>query len=288
MSLYRAFGLVLESDLDFPELLPVPEGETVDVTLREDPALPADAEAPESARRIRLDIRVAGAFLVEDGARVTFRRIEGGSDALVRLFLLGSCMGAILQQRGYVVLHGNAVSQDGETCRIIVGHSGAGKSTAAAWHFREGATILADDVCAISFGEDGRARVVPSYPQIKLWRASADLLGIPTAGLRSVHERHDKFAVPLGAQFAAAPLLLTEVVELSAGNTVVAPLKGMAKVNCLIRHSYRYPFIARMGRNAAYLKDVLRLSGSVAVSLGVRRDLGVVTAAADGSEDFDG
>jgi hypothetical protein len=272
MSRYQAFGLVLDSDLELPELLP---GEAKpDVEVREVPNAsllgPEEISPEDKARRVRLDIRVAGIFVIEDGSRITFFRQEGVTDSQVRLFLLGSCMGCVLQQRGYVVLHGNAVSTDGKTCRIIVGNSGAGKSTAAAWHYRQGHSILADDVCAIGFDEDGKPFVVPAYPQIKLWRASADLLGIPTEGLRPVFGR-DKFGLPLGDHFVREPLPLTEVIELSAENTESVPWRGREKVACLLRHSYRHTFIARMGREPEYLKKILRLASIIDVHTGVRK-----------------
>jgi len=278
MNAFRAFGLNLSTDLHFPELFPLEAtGTNRDVEVfAASPDLEGfdDDTLPQSTARFVLHLKKVGRFLIEGGTRITYRRNEGIDDDLLRLYLLGTCMGALLQQRGYVVLHGNAVSTDGETCRVIAGHSGAGKSTEAAWHYREGAGILADDVCAVDFGPDGRPRVIPSYPQIKLWRASADLLGVPVEGLRRIHGREDKFAIPLGARFAAEPLRLTEVIELSPDNTAPEALVGMAKVNRLLTHSYRPRLLERMGIKADYLKKVMRLAGAIEVRTGVRRKLG--------------
>lgn len=277
MNRYVAFGLSLASPMEFPELLVAPRSEAAqdpaDVEVLESPALP-DTGRPHGPGFFRFEIPAIGAFEIEDGARVRFARVEGVSDDQARLYLLGSCLGCVLQQRGFVVLHGNAVSEDGRTCRVIVGHSGAGKSTAAAWHYREGAKILADDVCAVEWDAEGIPRVRPSYPQIKLWRASADLLDIPVDGLRRIYGRLDKFCIPLGDRFASEALPLTEVIELDPRSAVESPVQGLQKVPRLLQHSYRFGFVKAMGLEPGYLKKVLRLAGGIAVTHGVRKNLG--------------
>ena len=277
---YHAFGLSIEADLDFPELLKVDsDGSGPDLVITQSAGISpfqtpvADHQPQPDKLQFRLKIINAGDFLIENGNRITYQPADGVSEGELRLFLLGSCLGCVLQQRGLVVLHGNAVTTDGETCKIIVGHQGAGKSTYAAWYYQQGAKILADDVCALSWDAQGRPQVIPSYPQLKLWQATADLLGIRTQGLRRVRPQDEKFALPITDQFWRSPLPLTEVIELSSTSTTVAPIVGMYKARCLIEHSYRYNFLENMGLTRAYMKTVLRLTSLVTMKTGGRMAL---------------
>jgi hypothetical protein len=260
---YRAFGLNVASDIELPELLASPdEMAPTDLTFRCDPNLNEDGD-PAGPATLRINIRGVGAFLVENGSLVRYRTEPGITECEVRIFLLGSCFGCVLQQRGYVVLHGNAISSDGRTCHIVVGNQGAGKSTRAAWHYLQGDRILADDICAITFTPEGRAAVIPSFPQIKLWQNSADLLGIKTQGLRRLRHDLEKFGLPIANAFQNEPAVLTEIIEIDPAHVALEPLQGMGKVAHLIHHSYRYPFVEKMGMQSSYRRKILKLAGMV-------------------------
>jgi hypothetical protein len=279
MNRYRAFGLSIASEMILPELIldPDPSG-TADLEIQEtkaeiseDDALSGGNGTPPDGLSFRLSINGIADFLIEGGDRITFRRADPDvEDANIRLFLLGSCLGSALQQRGCVVLHGNAVTTDGKTCRIVVGHSGAGKSTSAALAYQQGARILADDVCAITLDAEGTPWVHPSYPQLKLWKASADLLGISVEGLRRVHKDEEKYKLPIKDRFWPTPLPLAEVIELSPDHTEESLTRGYDKARCLAEHSYRNEYLREMGLEAVYLRRLMRVVKHVEVRRGMR------------------
>jgi hypothetical protein len=293
---YHAFGLSIVSDLPLPELLAEETPNSpVDLRIRERRSgvvSQAEQEAPASANGngLTYDFFVPGVadFRVENGTDISFARATPEvNDAVIRVYLLGSGIGCALQQRGYVVLHGNAVTTDGKTCRIVVGHSGAGKSTSAGLAYTEGDRILADDVCAISLDDDGTGWVHPAYPQIKLWKRSADLLGIPTKGLRKVHPAEEKYALPIRERYWRTPLPLAEVIELSAENATEDLIRGFDKARCLAEHSYRNWFLSSMGLEAEYMKKLMKLVTRVKVRRGMRADLVVRRPVGTASEDPD-
>ncbi len=280
MNRYRAFGLSIASKFSLPELLPEGDaGASVDLWVKEwvegEEGAPSFTSGDEATGSLyHLSVSGVADFRIEDGTRIHFRRAsETVDDAIVRLFLLGSGFGCALQQRGCIVLHGNAVTTDGETCRIVVGHSGAGKSTSAALAYKQGARILADDVCAITLDSNGTGWVHPAYPQIKLWKRSADLLGISVEGLRRIRPSDEKYALPIRDRYWPTPLPLAEVVELSAENTEETPSRGFDKARCLAEHSYRNWFLSNMGIKAEYMDKLMRLVSRVEVRRGVRADL---------------
>ena len=72
---------------------------------------------------------------------------------VIRLYILGTCMGAILMQRKILPLHGSAIEIDGKAY-AIVGDSGAGKSTLASAFLKQGYQLVSDDVIAVSLSQE--------------------------------------------------------------------------------------------------------------------------------------
>ena len=168
---YKAFGLVFESDLLLPELLSIP-AIIPDVKIRRGAVYATQLTG--GFKKLYLPIRGVSCFLIQNGNEIIYQKEKEGHEDSLRLFLLGSAMGALLQQRGLIVLHGNALSWNGEDCSIVVGDAGAGKSTLAAQSLRKGAQVLTDDVSAISLNAKGQILVMPAYPQLKLWQNAID------------------------------------------------------------------------------------------------------------------
>jgi len=117
-------------------------------------------------------------FHVTDGHSIVVAPEAEADTHSIRLYLLGSCMGALLHQGQLLVLHGMAM-RVGEQVVIFAGPSGNGKSTPAAFHQRQ-YEILTDEVCVIT----AAGQVIPSYPQIKLWHDAATRLGIDISPLQ--------------------------------------------------------------------------------------------------------
>jgi hypothetical protein len=179
---YQAFGLCWHSpQLALPELPAGGCGPPVEISPG-DPQhwlpLPAgrhDTPFVQMAPgELQLTVEGIGRFRVHGGERISWWREHAGvSDQDIRTFLLGSAVGALLIQRGLLVLHGNALEKDGQAI-VCLGHSGAGKSTLAYALVQQGWRLLADDLVAIS--PDGL--VLPGIPRIKLWHDAAQAFGL--------------------------------------------------------------------------------------------------------------
>lgn len=258
MPTYQAFGLIIDADLIIPEWLSC-QSAAPEVFIRAQ-ALSSCKGGPS---KLLLNFNGIGRFFIENGTQIGYELEPGVDYASARLFLLGSAMGALLQQRGLIVLHGNALSWDQKMAHIVVGHSGAGKSTYAAHAYQQGAWILTDDLCAITFDAAGQALVLPGYPQLKLWQESATLLGIATPQLRAVKPGYQKYALPLYDQFFNQPLPIASITELNPMSASQIPITGLQKLNLFLTHTYRYPFLREMQCELAYHQKLLRLAEKV-------------------------
>lgn len=264
---YTVYQLTLASELPLPELDEIEAMAAPDVEIVLAPVTlppPAQALGPHlwaDPQRLWLRIPEVAHFCVDDGRRITVAPAPGVDADSVRLFLLGSALGALLMQRHYLVLHGNAVAVDGQ-CLVCVGPSGAGKSTLAAALWQRGYPVLADDVVAIN--ADGAA--LPGFPRIKLWQDSADHLQLPTTTLAAVRPGLAKFSQPLPPCDVAQPLPLRWVYLLEQHyrpDIVLTPVTGMARFPELSRNSYRPRFLEGLALKAVHLQQCARLSSHI-------------------------
>lgn len=85
---------------------------------------------------------------------------------------------------GFVVFHASAV-QVGDQVVAVLGQSGQGKSTLAAWFAAQGFPLLTDDCLVVRWDEGARQWLAqPGYQSVRLWPDSVDALGIADSELR--------------------------------------------------------------------------------------------------------
>lgn len=274
MYIYQLYGLTIQSDLLLPELLysesltntqpdvqiyagTVPaegltEGKDLGIFLQTTP------------EQLWLAVPGVARFLIRYGREIIYEPLDGADDDSIRVFMLGSCMGALLFQRGFLVLHGNAFEVDGH-CVMCVGDSGAGKSTLAAEMMRRGHRILADDVCPV----DAEANAIPGMPRIKLWQDSADRLGINTSELRPIRPLMEKFNYPLNDSYCDRPLPIHSIYILNSHNEKgfdLERIKGMHKFEPLKVNTYRYAYLKGMELSQQHLQQCGKLAAKIYLS----------------------
>src|SRR3954471_5329873 len=196
--LYTVFGLVLRSELPLEELPHAPAGAAAQVDIRRaGVGAPVEGIAGYSSTAEGTLLRVphVGRFLIREGREIIVEPAQGASERNVRLFLLGSALGALLHQRGLLPLHANAIEMDGRAVAFS-GHSGAGKSTIAAWFHDRGRRILTDDVCVIGFDAGAAAVAYPGIPRLRLWREALEASGRDAGGYSRSFDALDKYDVP--------------------------------------------------------------------------------------------
>jgi hypothetical protein len=252
-TIYKAFGLNIHSVIPFQEL-PVTSSleKQIDIHIDIDQSIERRIDRLESnrlcivkAESILFRVPNVATYLIENGNTILMSPIEGSNMDQVRLFLLGTCMGAILIQRRILPLHGSAIEVNGKAY-AIVGESGAGKSTLASALLSKGYKLLSDDVIPVSLNELKEPIVTPAYPQQKLWQESLDGFGISSNEYKPIYDRKTKFAIPVSSQFSVSPLPLAGIFELVKTETDEAKLEPLGKLevlHTLYHNTYRNPFI---------------------------------------------
>jgi len=171
---YRGFGLLIASEIEFPELLPA-DFPVADVTIISGNT-PEKLEGAQVIHRafssiskdeFLLSIKNICNYYVSHGNKIIVAPAPDIDLRSIRLFLLGTVMAALLYQRGSIPFHASAIVKD-EQLIVFAGNSGAGKSTLLAALASRGYTIFTDDICVLHQNGPGVSGTA-SYPMIKLW-----------------------------------------------------------------------------------------------------------------------
>ncbi|MFD4817504.1 HPr kinase/phosphorylase [Peribacillus butanolivorans] len=256
-TVYEAFGLTVSSEIPLPELLHINiEGEITDIVIEKADLYPlwneySDPNEDFVFKKDWIMFHVTGTaiFLIESGSRIVVSPCNEAYEDEIRLYILGTCMGAILMQRKILPLHGSAVAIDGKAY-AIVGDSGAGKSTLASALLKRGYQLISDDVIPVTLTNENVPFVTPSYPQQKLWLESLNHFEMDSTNYQSLTVRENKFAVPVQNQFITKPLPLAGVFELVKGDNdeiEVKPIEHLQRFYKLYYHTYRNSFIQQSG-----------------------------------------
>jgi len=272
ITLYRAFGLFISSELKLPPLAMAENQHTAaDVSIRIAQISKRCLNCPlidgdwyqASPMQFWMQVDGIASFTVTNGSSIVIDPEPEAEPRSIQLYLLGSCMGALLLQKKYLVIHGNAIRFNNH-CVIFAGPSGAGKSTLAAAFHRRGYDILADDVCPVN----GDGYVIPSFPQLKLWHDATEKLKIDTSDLERVHLDIEKFSFPFQQAFNQ-PVPLAAIYVLSSNNQNrfnIDILKGMKSFDALLQNTYRLLFLKGLGLMPTHFQQCCELASRIHVA----------------------
>jgi hypothetical protein len=282
--LYSCFDFRFRSEIALGELRPADEdaaGPVVDIRRGAVPetlagAPPARFGIQASGRDVLLTVAGTARYLIRGSSEIIVDAVPEGSERNVRLFLLGSALGILSHRRGLLPLHANAVVADGGAF-AFGGHSGAGKSTLAAHFEREGYTVLCDDVCAISFAEDGTPLAWPGLPRLKLWGDAAQAFGHDRGSLDRAIEGLDKYHVPFAKAGARRPVPFKRLYLLAKTEpgeaATISRLHGQRAMAVVMEHTYRTGYLGPLGLAAQHFRLCAELTRRAEIHE-ARRDWG--------------
>lgn len=225
----------------------------------------------ESApNELLLEMPGVARYLLKDGKKLTIEKL-GNTWKRVRLYILGSMMGAALMQKDKFVLHANTIWIDGRAVAFS-GMSGAGKSTITGALLERGHKLIADDVTSI-YDVGGEPLVDPGFPRLKLWEDSARALGHNPDKLERVMKGQHKYSLFTRKKFIEEPTRLERVYMLNSVNEKkfdVEKISGIHKYQMLKNNAYRQQFLYGLGLESQNFKQCMNIAQKVEVKSLVR------------------
>ena len=200
MYYYKIYGMKIETDLEFPQLVVAEDGEAVDVQIlradfSEEVRRKAEDKFYEMGSGYSYFSNTTCQMQIYDGKKLTYALTGDGWPQYLQTYILGYGLSFLALQRGMLPIHCSALADD-KGAVLIAGESGSGKSTITASFLKNGYRLMADDMALVD-GEN----VYPAFPYQKLCRNVALAEGYQLEELIYINEDKDKFLAPYRGEF---------------------------------------------------------------------------------------
>ncbi|MBO3699056.1 hypothetical protein [Roseivirga sp. E12] len=195
-------------------------------------------------------IKDLATFLLSDGNKVIVDPLTEETE-LWQMYLLGSVMGALLQQNGFLTLHGSAFVFNNKA-HLILGASGMGKSSIAMALHQKGYELLTDDISAIKFDSNNKPYLFVASKHIKLWEDAIEHLSTAQEDMARVRESLPKFRLLLDTthdqvKYELGNVFILNIKRLPEGQFAFKHLNTMQLLRYLNQNVYRKKFLLDMG-----------------------------------------
>ncbi|MFZ2959947.1 MAG: hypothetical protein WA705_23960 [Candidatus Ozemobacteraceae bacterium] len=241
---HTAFGLIIESELELPELF-ASNGQ-IDAAIVFG-KVPEHLETPVektpwfevAGGKFLLRVDGIAKYYVENGNMIVIDPEAGTNKEDVRVFLLNTVIAALLQQRDYLILHGSVALINGKAV-ALVGPSRSGKTAIALSLYEKGYQILSDEICAIKT-KNGKVLIYPGIPQLNVWHDTLAAEGKNVSGCQPIRRGLEKFAFRVEDRFCRDAFELSDIIFLKHHNkeTMLSEaLKGGEKLEHLLKNTY--------------------------------------------------
>jgi hypothetical protein len=174
----------------------------------------ADAERQVGRNEFVMHVAGVGSFFVRDGREVEYETAPGADPDWIDLYLKMQVMVVLLHQRGIISFHASSFIHDGRGI-MILGESGAGKSSLTASFVLDGASFLTDDLTPVVFRRE-EPHVLPLYSSIRLREHSVGELEIGTDELSRAEAGSGKHYMRV-AKAGRESYALSTVVKIEIG-----------------------------------------------------------------------
>lgn len=266
---YKVYGLKIISEIEVPEFIKSDDfnKENCDVEIsfgKDSFYVDSGLEHYYKKNDMLFTIKDVARYHIIDGNRILVDKFHESDEIKVKTYLLGSAFGMLLMQRGIVAIHGGCVSKDNKPL-IIVGESGAGKSTMVNKLIRDGYKFIADDISAINV-EKGIV-IEPSFPQQKLCEDIIENNNLDSNKYKKVVDGRNKYLVPVDKDiFLNTENEVSNLVEIvvdDVDNVSIEKLQGASCLKSIINNIYRAWVFEFTGMSREYFMKCMKISSKV-------------------------
>lgn len=248
MHRYWAYGLRICSEIAFPELLQIDDGDGFDVHISMgDPFFShpvIDTEKPisivDEEKYSAIGVKNIALYEVFGGKQIVVHARPSAISSDIRVYCLSNAFAVLLFQRKCLPLHAGGIIRNNQVT-LVMGASGSGKSTLMYSMMQRGYRVFSDDVVVAGTTINKGIRVHSSYPMMKLWSDQMQAMGCSLGA--PIRSGVDKFPFYFHSQFDAQPRFVANVVLLRTSSTIqscaLRRLVGSAPLIETMRNIYR-------------------------------------------------
>lgn len=275
MKKFKVYGLKVGSEIDL--LYTKASFETPDVIIcfgkvpqTLENTLMVNKKCKYNEHQLIYSVKDIAHFLIEDGNKITIEAIGDCSYRTIKLYLDGIMFSCLLAQRGIPAYHGSVVKIK-DKCLLIMGSSGAGKSSLTSGLLDYGCEFLSDDI--IVFDVNNKALCVhPGFAEQKL---SGDLVeeyqlhDLVDEKIYYPGKNKDKYFINRQGVFHkdTCPVDIVIYMGLSNGQLTMKQVTGIEKLDVVLKNTFRNQFMKAFNKGKEQFEMSTRIAKAVSVYL---------------------
>lgn len=267
---YLVGGITISSDIFYPELVTTSQQPQVELCYG---AVPEHLEVntvdfpfiEANENQYLLKLENVGAYLVENGKKITIELAPGGNKSDLEKYVLTNVFGALSYQRNCIPMHGGVFVKDGKGT-LITGISGLGKSTLMAALLKQGYHIISDDISNIEL-IDGQLIAHPFCPYLLLWKDTIKNLELGIQNGHKFREDMVKYFFPIPPQqYLHEKIELKNIIVLT-GNDKESDqqIKGLKKIEALKTNTFKPWMINTFNKQKELFKELMFIADKVSI-----------------------
>ena len=238
---YKAYGLNISSEIRLPGMIEANSDAKFDVYVRIGKVnIPVPRFIVVDNGDIYIYLKNIGTAKISSVDQIIvdpISNLEKGDETNIIHLILGPVMAILLHKRGFLMLHGSSVKYKNEAVAFI-GNRGLGKSTIAMNFYKNGYSIINDDILAIDFDDEGLPIIYPGYPHVRLLEDSFVYLKDNINILTPIPSMVGKIFCDASRGFSPGSVKLKRIYILEKGKkTRISVFKSQENLINLIRHS---------------------------------------------------
>jgi hypothetical protein len=274
---YSVHGLIIKSEIRLDDLIPAQPGKDIVISLKKLDKNYLETELKDAVvfdppsclvrvtkNAICYEWNDLGTALIRNGNEVFIDPLPGVASEEFSIFITGSILAILLNQRGILVLHAGAVVINGKAIAFL-GDKGAGKSTLSACLQSRGHEFITDDLVPITF-DGGLVQISPGFPRIKLRADSVKSIGLDWESLPEVHKFIDKRSYQDFDNFSTEPVNLSRIYILAENPAIeIKKLESAKAFIEITKHTYLARCLQATGQVAEHFQQCKALISAVPV-----------------------
>lgn len=271
MNYYVVYGLSIESDLDFFQLVTIEKpSEHPDVRILCD-----SLDEKERERCSEKSVSISGDYtifsnktaylVIENGKCIRYEPKENANMQYLRTYILGFGFAFLMLQRNQLAIHCSSVSFH-QGAFLLAGESGCGKSTLTRALLKEGFKLLADDMEVVRLTDQG-VLAYPAFPYQKMCRNEMEKLGYVEDAIY-IDEMKDKFMVPCFSDYDYEERNVVAFIILTVSDSEKVELRevlGLEKLYAIYGNLFVRNFLKREATNPHIIEACLKVASSIKV-----------------------
>lgn len=270
MNKYIVGGIVLKTEIDFPELVKC-NSNNIDVVVKYG-EVPIELDDSKKVKvlfssnnndEVMFKMPDVARFLIKGTSEITICLEDEKRKSDAEKYILTFVLGVLSFKKEFFPLHGGGIVHKGEAY-LFSGKSGAGKSTTMAGLQQRGFASVGDDIANL-FIKDGKVYVHPCFPRFKLWEESLEILDNKNEGEYRLRTDMDKYLVPM-SNFHSEAIPVKRIYllqENNEGKTSFDLVKGKDKLMKLKANSYKPWMVKAFGLEQKHFGLLMQISPKI-------------------------